>query len=169
MDDHRYPIGKYEPLPFSQAQKAVWLADIQYLPRLLEMQVEHLDANQLETPYREGGWKIRQVVHHVADSHMNAFIRCKLALSNENPTILPYPEEIWALQADMDLPVNISITLLHALHLRWHYLLTQLPDEAWDRTIVHPQYGKTMTLWYLLGLYAWHGKHHVAHIQHAPI
>jgi hypothetical protein len=167
--DPRFPIGTYEPKHYTAEQKQRWLNDIQHLPRLLEQSVEQLDAFELDTPYRTGGWTIRQVVHHVADSHMNAFIRFKLALSEDNPTIKPYREEIWAEQADMNLPVNISITLLYALHQRWHYLLQHLTESDWERTVVHPQYGKTMTLWYMLGNYAWHGLHHVAHIQQAPL
>ncbi|MFN7688241.1 MAG: YfiT family bacillithiol transferase [Sphingobacteriales bacterium] len=162
--DQRFPIGKYEPKPFSAEQKEKWLTDILFLPRQLEMAILNLDEQQLETPYREEGWKVRQVIHHVADSHMNAFIRCKLALTETNPTIKPYEEALWAEQSDYKLAVNISLTLLHALHNRWYNLLKHVQEEEWNRTVVHPQHNKQMTLWFLLGMYAWHGHHHTAHI-----
>lgn len=162
--DQRFPIGKYEPKPFSAEQKEKWLTDILFLPRQLEMAILNLDEQQLETPYREEGWKVRQVIHHVADSHMNAFIRCKLALTETNPTIKPYEEALWAEQSDYKLAVNISLTLLHALHNRWYDLLKHVQEEEWNRTVVHPQHNKHMTLWFLLGMYAWHGHHHTAHI-----
>lgn len=162
--DLRFPIGKYEPKPFSEEQKQKWLTDILFLPRQLEMAILNLDEQQLETPYREDGWTLRQVVHHVADSHMNAFIRSKLALTENNPTIKPYEEALWAEQSDYKLAVNISLTLLHALHNRWYDLLKHVKTEEWERTVVHPQHQKQMTLWFLLGMYVWHGHHHTAHI-----
>lgn len=162
--DQRFPIGKYEPKPFSAEQKEKWLTDILFLPRQLEMAILNLDEQQLETPYREGGWKVRQVVHHVADSHMNAFIRCKLALTETNPTIKPYEEALWAEQSDYKLAVNISLTLLHALHNRWYDLLKHVTEEEWNRTVFHPEHKKEMSLWFLLGMYAWHGHHHTTHI-----
>lgn len=162
--DQRFPIGKYDPKPFSAEQKEKWLADILFLPRQLEMAILNLDEQQLETPYREEGWTVRQVIHHVADSHMNAFIRCKLALTETNPTIKPYEEALWAEQSDYKLAVNISLTLLHALHNRWYDLLKHMKEEDWNRTVVHPQHNKQMSVWFLLGMYAWHGHHHTAHI-----
>lgn len=162
--DQRYPLGKYGPQPFSETQLQEWLNDIKFLPQLLENAVLNLDEYQLETAYREGGWNIRQVVHHVADSHMNAFIRFKLALTEDNPTIKPYNEAAWAKLSDAQLPINISLTLLHALHTRWHDILQNITDVEWNRTMVHPEHNKTFTLWHMLGMYAWHGKHHVAHI-----
>ncbi|MBC7720620.1 MAG: putative metal-dependent hydrolase [Pedobacter sp.] len=163
--DPRYPIGKYEPKPFSEKQKEAWLADIQFLPRLVEQAIENLDEAQLETPYRDGGWTVQQLVHHIADSHMNAYIRFKLGLTETNPTIKPYEEQEWALLADNDLvPINVSITLLYAMHQRWLATISNLSDEQWERTVYHPASQKSMSLWFLLGLYAWHGKHHVAHI-----
>lgn len=163
--DFRYPIGKYEPQPFSEKQKAAWLADIQFLPRLIEQAIENLDAAQLATPYRDGGWTVNQLVHHIADSHMNAYIRFKLGLTETNPTIKPYEEQEWALLADNDLvPINVSITLLYALHQRWLATIDNLNHAEWEKTVHHPISEKSMSLWFLLGLYAWHGKHHVAHI-----
>lgn len=163
--DPRYPIGKYEPQPFSEDQKEEWLADIKFLPNALENALHNLDEAQLQTPYREGGWTVHQLVHHIADSHMQAYMRFKLGKLEDNPTIKPYEEGDWVKTADVQqLPVNISITLLFALHTRWHAFLKSLEGDDWQRTIFHPEHQKTMTLWYLLGTYAWHGKHHVAHI-----
>ncbi|MEO7924485.1 MAG: YfiT family bacillithiol transferase [Chitinophagaceae bacterium] len=164
--DLRYPIGKYEPQPFSIAQKIEWLADIKFLPLHIENSILNLDEAQLHTVYREGGWTIHQVVHHVADSHMNAYIRFKVGLTEDNPTIKPYDEQQWAEMHDVEkLPVNISITLLHALHARWLEALKYVKDDEWNnKTVFHPEHKKTMRLWYLLGMYAWHSRHHVAHI-----
>ncbi len=165
MEDLRYPIGKYAEQPFSATQREEWLLDIRFLPGHLERAIENLDEAQLDTPYREGGWNLRQVVHHVADSHVNAYTRFKLALTEELPVIKPYDEAAWAGLPDVNtVPVNVSVTLLHALHRRWSALLEALGDEAWQRELVHPEHGRRMTLWYLLGLYAWHGRHHTAHI-----
>lgn len=164
-NDPRYPIGKYQTQPFSQQQKEKWLSDIEFLPAELERSILNLDAEQLQTPYRTEGWTIQQLVHHVADSHMNAYIRFKLGLTETNPTIRPYDEKAWALLADNDLvAINVSLTLLHALHKRWYAALQNLDDIDWERTVVHPEHSRQMSLWFLLGMYAWHGKHHTAHI-----
>jgi hypothetical protein len=166
--DPRYPIGKYLPQPYSEEQMKEWLNDIKFLPTSLENAILNLDEAQLNTPYREGGWKIKQVVHHLADSHMNAYIRYKLALTEDNPTIKPYKEKLWAeLQDSENLPVNISLTLLHALHARWHETIRHLKKDDWNRTIFHPEHKKEISLWHMLGMYSWHGKHHVAHITAA--
>lgn len=164
--DPRYPIGEYEPKPFTTEQKVEWLADIKFLPVLLENALLNLDEEQIHTPYRDGGWTVNQLVHHIADSHINAYVRFKLGLTEENPVIKAYDEKLWAELHDVKkLPVNISVTLLHALHLRWHETLKYMTDDEWNnRTIFHPEHKKTLRLWYLLGMYAWHGKHHVAHI-----
>lgn len=165
MEDLRYPIGKYEPQSFSQKQLEAWLIDIRYLPQHLENAVLNLDEGQLDTPYRPGGWTVRQVVHHVADSHANAYIRFKLGLTENNPVIKPYDEEAWAKLSDTAVvPINVSLTLLHALHTRWVEVLKAIKTEEWERTVVHPQHGRQMTLWYLLGMYAWHSRHHTAHV-----
>ncbi len=164
ITDARYPIGKYIPQPFSEKQKEAWLTDILFNPRQLEMAVLNLDEAQLNTPYREGGWTVRQLVHHVADSHMNAYMRFKLGLTEDNPTIKPYQEDKWAELTDSSLAINISLTLLHCLANRWYDILKHMKEEEWNRTVFHPEHQKTMTLWHLLGMYAWHGKHHLAHI-----
>lgn len=165
MDELKYPIGAYTEKPFSAPRLREWINDIKYLPENIERAILNLDETQLNTPYRPDGWTIKQVVHHVADSHMNAYIRFKLALTEDNPTIKPYREELWAELSDTkNLPINISITLLHALHIRWVEILNNVQDDEWNRTIFHPQYNRKSTLWYLLGSYSWHGRHHTAHI-----
>jgi hypothetical protein len=164
--DLRYPIGKYEPQPFSDKQLQEWLIDIKNLPQHLENAVLNLDEAQLNTVYREGGWMVKQVVHHVADSHVNAYTRFKLGMTEDNPAIKPYDEVQWAEMNDsLELPINISLTLLHALHHRMHYFVTSISEtDLLQKTVLHPEHKKEMTLWYLLGMYAWHGRHHVAHI-----
>ncbi len=166
VTDPRYPIGKYEPKPFSIPQKVEWLADLKFLSVQLENAILNLDEAQLHTPYREGGWTVHQLVHHVADSHMNAYCRFKVTLTEDNPTLKTYEEKLWAEMNDVQkLPVNISITLLHALHARWFEALKVVSDDDWNnKTAFHPGMQKTVRLWYLLGMYAWHGKHHTAHI-----
>jgi uncharacterized damage-inducible protein DinB len=163
--DARYPIGSYVPQTFGNALKEEWLADIQFLPQRLEAALHDLDEAQLHTPYREGGWTVHQLVHHIADSHMNAYCRFKLGYTEENATIRPYEEKLWAETADVQqLPVNVSITLLFALHQRWYAFLKKFEEEDWQKTIFHPEHKKSFTLWHLLGMYAWHSRHHVAHI-----
>ncbi|MEO5892568.1 MAG: YfiT family bacillithiol transferase [Ferruginibacter sp.] len=165
MEDLRYPIGKYTPQPFSESQLQDWLIDITFLPQHLENAILNLDESQLNTPYRPHGWTVKQLVHHVADSHMNAYIRFKLGLTEDNPTIKPYDEGAWAKLIDtQNLPINISLTLLHALHLRWVEVLKAISVEEWNRPVFHPEQKKEMTLWYLLGSYSWHSRHHTAHI-----
>ncbi len=168
----QYPIGKFadqplaDQLKYSEEVKVKLIRDIKFLPTLMESAVENLDAEQLHTAYRPAGWTIHQVVHHVADSHMNAYIRCKLALTEENPVIKPYDEAAWAMLSDTtNLPVNVSLTLLHALHARWAKLLANITEDEWDRTVYHPQHQQTYSLWYLLGTYSWHGKHHAGSHQ----
>ena len=166
MGDLSYPIGKYIEQPFSQQQLKEWLLNIEVLPKALEYSITNLDAAQLEEPYRPDGWNSREVVHHVADSHMNAFMRFKLALTEDNPTIKPYNQQAFTELSDVkNIPINVSLTLLHALHARMLEVLKNIKDDEWNRSVVHPEYGKQMSIWYLLGQYAWHGKHHTAHIN----
>lgn len=165
ITDLQYPLGKYIAQPFSEKLFGEWLIDIKHLPQHLENAILNLDEAQLNTPYRDGGWTLKQVVHHVADSHMNAYIRFKLRLTEDSLVIKPYNEKAWAEMRDTgNLPVNISLTLLHALHLRWHEVLRNMSREDLDKIVYHPEHKKEMTLWYLLGSYAWHGRHHTAHI-----
>jgi hypothetical protein len=163
--DLRYPIGRYQLVEYSSAEKESRLADILFLPRLLEFALLNLDEHQLNTPYREEGWTINQVVHHVADSHMNAFIRFKLGLTEDTPIIKPYIQDKWGETSDvLHVPVNYSITLIHSLHHRWYELLKSMTDADWQRTLFHPEQKREITLWEMLLIYAWHGKHHAAHI-----
>ena len=163
--DLRFPIGKYEPRPYSEHQKQEWLNDIKFLPQSLENSIHDLDEAQLQTPYRDGGWTVQQVVHHVADSHLNAYCRFRLGLTEDKPAIRPYDEKAWALLSDVQtIPINVSITLLYALHTRWYATISDLTLKDWEREVYHPEADKVMTLWYLLGSYAWHSRHHVAHV-----
>lgn len=165
MDDLRYPIGKYVPEVFSHSSKEKKLMEIEFLPSDLEMAILNLDAHQLQTPYRPGGWTVHQLVHHIADSHLNAYIRFKVGLTEDYPTIKTYDENLWTNLADVEiLPVNISITLLFALHKRWLAAIKDLTETQWERVVFHPEQKRDMSLWDLLCLYSWHGKHHVKHI-----
>jgi hypothetical protein len=165
MEELKYPIGKYQPQPFSAKQLEQWITDIKYLPNHLENAVINMDEHQLETPYRPDGWTVKQLVHHVADSHMNAYIRFKLGLTENNPTIKPYEEGEWALLNDSKIiPINVSLTLLFALHARWVAVLENIKEDEWNRPVFHPEQKKEITLWHLLGMYAWHSLHHTAHI-----
>lgn len=163
----RYPIGKFQLADFDEVLKKQLIADIQFLPNDLEMAIQTFDEYQLDTPYREGGWTVKQLVHHIADSHMHAYLRFKFALTEDNPTIKPYEEKDWALLPDvLTVPVNVSVTLLHALHNKWTALVRDVTTEQWlNRSIYHPEQKTVMSLWMLLGLYAWHGKHHVSQIN----
>ena len=165
MTDLRYPIGKftYEGPP-TEEQRQRYLADIEQTPSKLRAAVKGLTDQQLDTPYRPDGWTVRQVAHHVPDSHLNAYVRFKLALTEEEPTIKPYAEDRWAQLADTQAtPVEVSLTLLDSLHTRWIRLLRSLKPEDWKRTFRHPELG-LMPLEKNLALYSWHGRHHVAHI-----
>jgi uncharacterized damage-inducible protein DinB len=164
MTDPRYPIGKFSYTgPLSAEQKKQCIDDIEQTPTRLREAVRGLSDPQLDTPYREGGWTVRQVVHHVPDSHMNAYIRFKLALTEDDPTIKPYLEDRWAELSDSRQPIENSLVMLDSLHRRWTILLRSLSDADWKRTFRHPELGP-MTLERTLALYSWHGRHHVAHV-----
>ena len=165
MPDLRYPIGKFHFAgPLSEDEKQKYLSDIEQAPANLRAAVKGLSAQQLDTPYRPEGWTVRQVVHHVPDSHMNAYIRYKLALTEDDPTIKPYAEDRWAQLADTQAtPVEVSLALLDSLHDRWVRLLRSLKPEDWKRTFRHPELG-LVSLEKNLAIYSWHGRHHVAHI-----
>jgi uncharacterized damage-inducible protein DinB len=163
--DLRYPIGEYVPKAALTAQeRAAAIADISAVPQKLRDAVAGLSREQFDTPYRPGGWTVRQVVHHVPDSHLNSYVRFKLALTENEPTIKPYEEALWAELADSrETPVEVSLALLEALHHRWDILLRSLRPEDFARRLRHPERG-TMTLDDMAGYYAWHSRHHVAHI-----
>ena len=163
--DPRYPIGKFEmPKEVTPARRQQAIGEIAATPMKLRAAVKGLNDAQLDTPYREGGWTVRQVVHHVPDSHLNAYIRLKLALTEEKPTIKPYDQEAWAGLADSkSVPIEVSQTLLDSVHTRWDHLWRSLKPEHFARVFVHPDHGERTVDW-LLFLYEWHGKHHTAHI-----
>lgn len=165
MSDLRYPIGKFSfGGALDERGRNDLIADIEQAPERLRAAVQGLSPQQIETPYRPEGWTVRQVVHHVPDSHMNAYIRFKLALTEDEPTIKPYLEDRWAtLEDTRGTPLEVSLNLLDALHTRWVRLLRSIRPEEWKRTFRHPELG-LMPLEKNVALYAWHGKHHVAHI-----
>jgi hypothetical protein len=165
MTDPRYPVGKFHyDGPPSQEQRQAFLDDIAHTPANLRAAIKGLSAAQLDTPYRDGGWTVRQVVHHLPDSHLNSYVRFKLALTENEPTIKTYAEDRWAQLADTPAtPIEVSLTMLDALHDRWVRLLRSLNAEDWKRTFLHPELG-AVTLEKNLALYSWHGRHHVAHI-----
>ena len=166
IEDPRYPIGKFSfPHSTTADERHVWIAEIAEEPAKLRAAARGLTSAQLDTPYREGGWTARQVIHHVPDSHMNAYVRFKLALTEHEPTVKPYDEAAWAVLGDVSsTPVETSLNLLDALHDRWTRLLRTLDDAAFARTFRHPKLGITRLDQYL-ALYAWHGNHHVAHVE----
>jgi uncharacterized damage-inducible protein DinB len=163
--DLRFPIGRLvKKTSMSSDERRAAFDAVASTPMLLRDAVRGLNDEQLDTPYRPGGWTVRQVVHHVADSHMNAYTRFRLALTEDNPTIKPYEEAKWAELPDAtSLPVDVSITLLDALHKRLDALLRSTGDELFSRMLSHPENGP-MTLDSLLSVYAWHGRHHAAHV-----
>lgn len=165
-DDPRYPIGKYSAPPAADADTiALWRTQIAECPAQLRAATAGLTDAQLDTPYRDGGWTVRQLVHHVVDSHLNAYCRFKLALTEDEPTIKPYLEDRWAELPDAKtLPVGPSLDMLATLHWRWGAVLEAMTPAQFERLLVHPEHGRSMSLWFLLGMYAWHGRHHVAHV-----
>jgi uncharacterized damage-inducible protein DinB len=163
--DPRYPVGKYEmPTVVTPAMRGEAINEIASTPQKIRAAVKGLNDAQLDTPYREGGWTVRQVVHHLADSHMNAYVRWRLALTETEPTIKPYEESAWAkLEDAAHAPVEVSLRLLEPLHERWATLLHSVKEPEFARTFRHPDHGVRSLDW-MLFLYAWHGKHHAAHI-----
>lgn len=165
-DEVRYPIGRFQPEPrIDQEKRRAYIAEIEALPRALRSAVEGLSGTQLETTYRPGGWTVRQVVHHVADSHLNAYVRFKLTLTEDRPLVKTWEEAAWAELSDArGAPVEASLSLLGGLHRRWVGLLASMTREDFARTFRHPEWSE-MRLDDFLQLYAWHGRHHVAQID----
>jgi hypothetical protein len=164
--DPRYPIGPFTPPDsYTTAVRARFIHEVEEAPARMREAVSGLSREQLVTPYRDGGWTVAQVVHHVPDSHLNSYMRCKLALTEEEPTIKAYDEDRWAHLPDGSDPATVpgSLALLEALHGRWTKLLRSLSETDLARTLVHPENGR-MTLDRVLAVYAWHGRHHVAHV-----
>jgi uncharacterized damage-inducible protein DinB len=164
VPDLRYPIGPFQrPDSLDAKGREAAITAITQLPAEFRRAVSGLNDSQLDTPYRPGGWTVRQVAHHVPDSHMNAYVRFKLALTEDNPTIKPYEESLWARLADSSLPIETSLRLLENLHDRWVVLLKSITLEQWERPFVHPETG-SQRLFQLLALYSWHGAHHTGHV-----
>lgn len=166
IDHLRYPIGKFKPpKEYNNELREEFIGEIEETPFFLRQAVENLNDDQLNTPYREGGWTVEQVIHHLPDSHMNAYIRFKLGLTEKEPTIKTYNEDAWAKLEDyLTTPVETSLTLLESVHTRWVILLKSLSHEQFQHKLNHPEAGLIDLNW-LLAQYAWHGKHHVAQIN----
>lgn len=163
LESLSYPIGRFQsPTEITEDHLEKWTKSIQTFPERLEKAIGWLTTSQLNTPYRPGGWTVRQLVHHIADSHMNAYIRLKLGLTEEEPAIKPYDQDAWAALPDSQLSVEISLRLITALHRRWMEVLNIV--DNWERKIYHPEQQTTLTLAELTGQYAWHCEHHLAHI-----
>lgn len=161
LDDLRYPIGRFDPA--AAGPRPQQIATLRELPARLRAAVAGLNEAQLDTPYRDGGWTVRQLIHHIADSHANCYIRIKLALTENAPTISAYDEAAWAKLPDSRLPVEVSLTMLDSVHARLGHLLESMSDEDYERTFIHPERG-TVTLANNLAVYDWHSRHHTAHI-----
>jgi uncharacterized damage-inducible protein DinB len=165
LDDLRYPIGRFNPPASSTAGiRAAQIQTLRVLPERLQAAVSGLDDAQLDTPYRDGGWTVRQLVHHIADSHANSYVRFKLALTEDWPTIKPYDEAAWAELSDsLTLPADVSLTFIAALHARWVSLLGSMSEDDFQKGFNHPELGR-QNLARTLALYDWHSRHHTAHI-----
>ncbi|MQA89687.1 MAG: putative metal-dependent hydrolase [Gemmatimonas sp.] len=167
ISDPRYPIGTFQAeVGLDDARRAQLIDDIEALPLRLSAAVAGLSEREWEESYRDGGWTVRQLVHHVADSHLNAYMRFRLALTEETPAIKPYLEARWAELPDVAItPPEVSLALLESLHRRWVDLLRALPASEYSRELHHPEMGENVSLEAMLGLYSWHGRHHVAHVE----
>lgn len=165
MTDLSYPIGKFSPPEMiTEAHRIQWIKDIEEMPALLRNAVTGLNQKQLDTPYRPDGWTVRQVVHHLPDSHINSYVRFKWTLTEDKPVIKAYDEASWAMLADSSADIELSLALLDSLHARWVVLLSAMSDADFEKSFVHPESGKEIGLARNLALYSWHGSHHVAHV-----
>lgn len=164
MEDLRYPVGQFDPTaPITADDRERMISEIEQTPGKMRAAIAGLNEQQLDTPYRPEGWTVRQVVHHVPDSHLNSYMRFKLALTEDAPLIRTYHEDRWATLPDSSAPVDVSLNLLDSLHRRWIILLRGLAENDFQRTFQHPEW-ESLNLDQALGMYAWHGRHHVAHI-----
>jgi hypothetical protein len=167
MDDLSYPVGRFEApkAPLTAPERAAFIDEIERAPGALRAALADLSAPQLDTPYRPGGWTLRQVAHHVPDSHLNAYVRFRLALTEDEPTIRPYDQSRWAeLHEAKSAPPELSLDLLDALHRRWVTLLRQITAAEWRRRFKHPEHAGVQDLDWMLAMYAWHGRHHTGHV-----
>ncbi len=166
IDALKYPIGEFQkPEIITQAIVATWIQEIADLPQQLKKASSNLNSQQLETPYRPDGWTVRQTIHHVADSHINAYCRFRLALTEDIPSVRPYDENAWAALPDgANAPIEWSLALLEMLHKRWTFLLENMTESDFEKKFYHPATKHSNPLKLITGMYAWHGKHHVAHI-----
>ena len=166
LEKLRYPIGKFiAPEIYSSDYLITKIAEVASFPGRLKKEVHHLSEEQLETPYRQNGWTVRQVIHHCADSHMNCSIRIKWALTEDNPTIKFYHEDRWAeLNDSLKMPIQPTLSLLEGLHFRMAYLMNSLTESDLEKTIIHPENNKQFKIKEIIGIYAWHGNHHLSHI-----
>lgn len=165
LEELKYPVGRFKaPGSYTREQLEEYISIIESFPQKLFSAVEKLNTEQLDTPYRPGGWTVIQVVNHCADSHMNAFIRVKAALTEDKPVIKPYVQDLWADLADGSMPAESSISILKGLHQRWVTILRSLNEEQWQRGFIHPEKGKELSLKEASASYSWHCEHHLAHI-----
>ncbi len=165
MTDERYPIGKFTAqASYEKEELDKYISDLEALPNQLENAVKGLSDKQLDTPYREGGWTVRQVIHHVADSHMSAYTRMKWALTEDSPLIKAYDEKAWAHTPETTLETSPSLDFLKALHKKWCYLMRNLDAGDLQKVFIHPDSKKAVMLQTIIATYAWHGAHHLAHI-----
>ena len=171
MENLKYPIGQVNiPNRISKEIISIWISDIEKFPSKLETLVQHLSEEQLNTPYRDGGWTVRQTIHHCGDSHVNSYIRFKWTLTEEQPTIKAYYEDRWAELFDtIEAPILLSLKFIKALHAKWVYLLKGLTEEDLNKSFIHPESGARISLKKNIGLYAWHCNHHYAHIENLLI
>jgi hypothetical protein len=166
MEKLQYPIGQLEiPVDITNEMIHTAIMDIGLLPERIDAAISNVNQTTLEKTYREGGWNLRQVIHHIADSHMNALIRFKLALTESTPVIKPYREDLWALLPDYSLAITSSLSFIHGVHMHWKTLMESLSDEQWNKDFYHPERGENITLKQNALLYQWHGNHHLAHIK----
>lgn len=167
LEEQKYPIGRFKkPEDMTYDNIETFKAEISSLPVRFKETVEDLSNEQLDTPYREGGWTVRQVVNHCADSHMNALLRIKLALTEEKPTVTAYYEERWAeLQDSNRISIEPALQMLQGIHDRWIVLLNSCSEEQLERTFIHPDHGREVSIKEVIALYAWHGNHHLAHVE----
>ena len=166
LEDLKYPLGHMPtPLTYSETELYEWINNIEKLPIQLRSSVQNLTPEQLDTPYRAEGWQVRQVVHHVADSHINAYMRLKCALTEDNPTIKPYEEQLWAELKDYKEPIENPLQILTNIHQKMTLILRGMSAIDFQRLWTHPSSGKTFNIGTLTAMYSWHGRHHLAHIE----